>query len=75
MITTDEIKKMIEAVIPGAQVRVSDMTGTGDHFEIHVASSAFKDRTLLEQHKMVFDALEREMDNRIHAAQLKTKII
>lgn len=72
MIGLDEIKMMIENKIPGAQARVSDMTGTGDHFEIEVTSKDFSGKTLLEQHRMVFAALEKEMDRRIHAVKLKT---
>ena len=75
MISLDEIKKMIENKLPGARVLVSDMTGTGDHFDIEVTSKDFAGKTLLEQHRMVFAALESEMDRRIHAVKLKTLIL
>lgn len=65
---------MIREKLPDARIEVRDMTGTSDHFEISVASAAFAGRSILEQHKMVFAALEGEMDKRIHAVQLKTKI-
>ncbi len=74
MITLEEIKKMIENKLPGSKARVSDMTGTGDHFEIEVTFGEFSGKTLLEQHRMVFAALEAEMDRRIHAVKLKTKV-
>lgn len=74
MISLDEIKIMIENKIQGAEARVFDMTGTGDHFEIEVTSSTFAGKTLLQQHRMVFAALEAEMDRRIHAVKLKTHI-
>ena len=73
MIAPSEVEEMILAALPGAKVEVRDMTGGGDHFEILVVSQAFAGKTLLEQHKMVFSALEKEMDQRIHAVQLKTK--
>ncbi len=73
MITPHEIEKMILAAIPGSQVKVSDMTGTSDHFEIHVVSADFRDLSLVEQHKKVFAILENEMNNRIHAVKLKTR--
>ena len=66
---------MVLSILPGAQVSVSDMTGTGDHFDIQVASKKFAGKTLIEQHQMVFAALEKEMDRRIHAVQLKTKVL
>ncbi|MGH7197562.1 MAG: BolA/IbaG family iron-sulfur metabolism protein [Candidatus Omnitrophota bacterium] len=73
MIAAQEVEQMILAVLPDAKVEIRDMTGGGDHFEIFVVSKAFAGVTLLEQHKMVFAALEKEMDRRIHAVQLKTR--
>lgn len=75
MITTDEIEKMIRAQLPGSNVEVSDMRGTGDHFEIEVASPAFAGKTLIEQHRMIFAILAHEMDRRIHAVQIKTRTL
>ena len=74
MIQPDEIKSMILKKIPGSEIFVSDMTGTGDHFEIQVTAKEFAGKTLLEQHRMVFATLEAEMDKRIHAVQLKTLV-
>ena len=73
MITPREIEGMILAAMPGSKVKVSDMTGTGDHFEIQVVSKDFRDLPLMEQHKKVFTILEKEMDDRIHAVKLKTR--
>ena len=74
MIDPLEVKEMILASLPDAEVEVSDMRGTGDHFDIWVVSKAFAGKSLIEQHKMVFSALEKEMDKRIHAVQLKTEV-
>ena len=74
MIQFSEIETLIRTAIPSAKVEVSDMTGTGDHFEIQVVSKAFEGKTLIEQHKMVFSALQKEMDDRIHAVKIKTRI-
>ncbi len=73
MITPGEVSQIVLSKLPDAKVDVRDMTGGGDHFEIVVVSKAFTGKTLLEQHKMVFAALEGEMDHRIHAVQLKTR--
>ena len=75
MIAPEEVKQMILSVLPGSRVSVNDMTGTGDHFDIVVASKDFAGKPLVEQHRMVFTALEKEMDRRIHAVQLKTKML
>ena len=73
--TPQEIERLILAAMPGAEVRASDMTGTSDHFEIHVASKEFRGLSLMEQHKKVFSVLDKEMDERIHAVKLKTKVL
>ena len=72
-ITPQEIENIILTAMPGCKVKVSDMTGTSDHFEIHVVSKDFRDLPLVEQHKKIFTILEKEMDRRIHAVKLKTQ--
>lgn len=74
MISPQEIEQMILQGIPDAQVMISDMTGTGDHFDIRVASKQFAGKTLIAQHRMVFALLQKEMDRRIHAVQIKTQV-
>lgn len=53
---------------------VEDMTGTKDHFDIVITSAEFRDKPLLEQHRRVQAALAGEMDSRIHAVKIKTRI-
>ncbi len=69
-----EVERMILEALPGAEVQVQDMTGTGDHFDIVVVSPRFEGKTMIEQHKLIFSALEKEMDRGIHAVQLKTRV-
>jgi len=73
VITPQEIEKLILAAMPDSEVKASDMTGTSDHFEIQVISKDFRGLPLMEQHKMIFTILEKEMEDRIHAVKLKTR--
>ncbi len=73
MITPDEIQRMILDRLPGAQVRVADMTGTGDHYEIEVVSAAFAGKSLIEQHQMLHAILGEGMDRGIHAVKFRTR--
>ena len=73
-ITLQDIRQLILSAMPGSKVEVFDMTGTNDHFEIHVASREFKDLSLMDQHKKIFTILGKEMEDRIHAVKLKTKV-
>ena len=72
MLKTEDVKKLIEDHLPGAEVQVSDMTGTSDHFDVRVRASAFSGKTLMEQHKMVHEALGEHLTTSIHAVNIKT---
>jgi stress-induced morphogen len=73
-ITFEEIAALIKKLIPDAHVVVSDMTGGGDHFEITVTSESFRGKMLIDQHRMIQQALDPAMaDGRIHAIRIKTQ--
>jgi stress-induced morphogen len=75
MIDRDGVVALIRAQMPDADVVVTDLTGTMDHYDIRVRSNAFTGKTLLDQHRMVYAALEgARQDGRIHALQLKTEV-
>jgi stress-induced morphogen len=66
---------LIVAKLPDAQVSIHDRTGTMDHFNVTVRSQAFKGRTLIEQHQLVYGALKGALaDGRVHAVELKTVV-
>lgn len=72
MMTTDQLRHMIEQAIPDSTVKVTDLTGTSDHFGVDVVSNAFDGKTLIEQHKMVHAACGPHLTTTIHALQIKT---
>ena len=74
MLTTEDVKKLIEAGIEGSEAEVGDLTGTSDHFAVTVTSPAFAGKTTIEQHKMVHKALGEHLTTTIHAVQIKTII-
>jgi stress-induced morphogen len=75
MIDSDAVVALIRLRMPDAEVRVTDLTGTMDHYDIRVRSKAFAGKSLLDQHRMVYAALEdARQDGRIHALQLKTEV-
>jgi stress-induced morphogen len=68
-----ELKSMIEAALPGAEVEVVDETGGGDHLRATVAASQFEGLSRLDQHRLVKAAVrERFEDGSIHALSVKT---
>lgn len=69
--TKEEIRKLIEAGLPGARVTVSG--DDGQHFEAEVVSPTFAGKNPIQQHRMVYATLGERMGREIHALQLKTR--
>lgn len=69
-----EIEDLIRQALPDAQVTIADMRGDGDHYAARVVSSAFKGKTRVQQHQMVFDALGGRMGGALHALSLQTEV-
>lgn len=69
-----EIERLIREAVPDAQVIVVDLAGDGDHFAARITSAAFKDKSRIEQHKMVYDALRGQMGGALHALALQTSV-
>ena len=67
-----EIERLIKARLPDAQVEIRDLAGDGDHYAAHVVSASFKGMTRVQQHKLVYEALEGRMGDALHALALTT---
>lgn len=72
MASTEDIREMVKMGLPEAEVRVVDLTGTGDHFEVTVITQAFTNKSLVDRHRMVYEALGPAVGMQIHAVTLKT---
>jgi acid stress-induced BolA-like protein IbaG/YrbA len=72
-ITPDEIRALIMQALPGAEVSVSDTTGTGDHYAATVVSSAFAGKGPVDRHRLIYAALGDAMRGPIHALALETE--
>lgn len=71
MISPAQVEAMIQAQLPDAQVKV--MTPDGEHYEVIVVSSAFEGKRLVQQHQLVYKAIQQEMlSGAIHAMAVKT---
>lgn len=69
------LKEKIETAIPGAMVQILDPRMDGVHLEAHVTSASFKDKLLVEQHRMVYAAVQDLLDSgELHALAIKTKV-
>src|SRR5262245_56386148 len=67
-----EIERLIKARFPGAEVAIKDLAGDGDHYAAHVVAREFAGKTRVQQHKMVYEALQGRMGGALHALALTT---
>jgi stress-induced morphogen len=74
-VAIETLRADLERAFPDASVlSVVDRTGTGDHFHVTVATERFRGLSLVEQHKLVYDALADPLrDGTIHELRIKTR--
>ena len=76
MVSCEEVKEKIESYIPNSTAEVTNPRGDNVHFSVEVESSEFAGKSLIEQHKMVYQAFNNELAEcglPLHALQIKTK--
>ena len=67
-----DIERLIKEALPDAKVTIRDLAGDGDHYAAEVVSAAFKGKTRVQQHQMVYAALKGRMGGELHALALQT---
>ncbi len=66
------IKELITSGIEGAEVTITDLRGDGDHYAAHIVAAAFDGKSRIQQHQMVYQALQGRMGNELHALAIHT---
>ena len=69
-----EIETMIKSALPGAEVVMTDLAGDGDHWAAKVTAPQFAGKSRVQQHKLVYEALDGKMGGVLHALQLTTLV-
>ena len=67
-----DIETMIKTAFPDAVIEIKDLAGDGDHYAATVVSEAFRGKTRVAQHQMVYAALQGNMGGVLHALALTT---
>lgn len=70
--TAAEIEELILKSFPDAKVIIDDLRGDGDHYAAQIVSEQFRGLTRVQQHKMVYSAMDGKMGNELHALALNT---
>ena len=66
------IAEMIRSGIPGAVVKIEDLRGDGEHYSAQVISPTFKGLSRVQQHQLVYKALQGKMGGELHALAIHT---
>ncbi len=66
------IERLIKEGLPDARVSIEDLRGDGDHYAATVVSNAFRGKSRVQQHQMVYEALRGRMGSELHALALQT---
>ncbi|WP_394692235.1 BolA family protein [Hyphobacterium sp.] len=69
----EDIVRLIQDGIEGAEVELNDLAGDGDHYEAIVTAEAFRGLPRIKQHQLVYAALGGRMGGELHALKLKTR--
>jgi stress-induced morphogen len=72
MIEPDALRRLLEAAFPGAEVQITDLTGTQDHYQVNLVAESFRGQSRMQQHRLVYQALGDLMRGPIHALSLQT---
>lgn len=67
-----DIERMIKDAFPDSKVLIEDLRGDGDHYSALVVSAAFAGKSRVQQHQMVYGALQGKMGGELHALALQT---
>lgn len=74
MMEIGEIERLIKEAIPDALIEINDLRGDGDHYEARVESAAFAGKPRVDQHRMVFSALQGRVGGLLQTLALTTAV-
>jgi len=69
-----DITALIKQALPDAVVTIDDLAGDGDHYAATVVSALFKGKSRVQQHQMVYAALQGKVGGDLHALALQTAL-
>ncbi len=67
-----DIEALIRAALPDARITIRDLAGDGDHYAAEGVSATFRGKSRVQQHKLVYDALQGKVGGVLHALALQT---
>ena len=68
-----EIERLVREAMPDADITIRDLAGDGDHYAAEIVDEAFRGKSRVAQHQMVYEALKGRMGGELHALALQTR--
>ncbi|MBI2234356.1 MAG: BolA family transcriptional regulator [Micavibrio aeruginosavorus] len=68
------IESLIRQGIPDAQVQITDLRGDGEHYSAYIVAESFRGKSRVQQHQMVYAALQGKMGTELHALAIQTAV-
>ena len=66
------LRKALENDFHDSDIKIIDLLGDNDHYSLEITSTLFQGKSLVQQHKMVNEALKFCLGNELHALKIKT---
>jgi len=70
--SANEIEELILKTFPNAKITIDDLRGDGDHYAAQIVTEEFKGKTRVQQHQMIYNAMEGKVGKELHALALNT---
>jgi len=70
--TANEIEELLLKSFPNAKITIDDLRGDGNHYAAKIVAAEFKGKTRVQQHQMVYNAMNGKMGTDLHALALNT---
>ncbi len=70
-----EILEILQTNFPNAIIKLQDLAGDENHYQLEISDASFANIPLIKQHKMVKLALSELLKSKLHAITIKTKIL
>lgn len=69
-----DIERLLQTALPNAKIEVRDLAGDGDHYAATVICESFRGKSRVQQHQMVYNALDGNVGGALHALALQTGV-
>lgn len=74
MMDLNDVERLLLEAFPDAMIEIKDLRGDKDHLSARIQSAAFIGKTRLQQHRMVYAALQGRVGGVLHALALTTSV-